>query len=396
MKIKIIHVLVLSLLPLLMRGQDFAVESFENVVNDLTAKTSPRIDKNGRKCALIKVYVNDAITAVDGPIIGDIIDRGMEKWLYVAHDAKQIQLLFKEHMPLFITFDDFNYPSVTGQMTYILKLTEVNKVNSRKSSTVSNSETSVSPSTQTSIFTLATNSAYEHSSDSNLKQEIAKPIEELDPVIRDLIDNMVFVEGGSFMMGSDDKNSYYNEKVKHKETVKSFSIGKFEVSQREWKAVMGNNPSRFQGDELPVEKVSWNDCQEFIRRLNAMTGMNFRLPTEHEWEYAARGGNKSHGYKYSGSKNIKNIAWYDKNSSLMTHKVGLKESNELGLHDMSGNVWEWTSSKWSGDDRNPIISLSFLCRGGSWGSIARSCRVSCRLNYSASHRDDYIGLRLAL
>ncbi|MDE5848681.1 MAG: FKBP-type peptidyl-prolyl cis-trans isomerase [Muribaculaceae bacterium] len=112
------------LFPLLVKGQEYRVESFENVPSDLTARTESRVDNNGRKCGLIKVYVKDAITATGGPVVGDVVDRGMEKWVYVAHDAKKIQLLFKEHMPLYVTFDDYNYPTITGQMTYILKLKE--------------------------------------------------------------------------------------------------------------------------------------------------------------------------------------------------------------------------------------------------------------------------------
>lgn len=215
--------------------------------------------------------------------------------------------------------------------------------------------------------------------------------DERDAILQNLINNMIYVEGGSFMMGSDDSDAYDTQKPVHRETVGSFSIGKYEVTQKEWKAVMGSNPSKFKGGNLPVEKVSWNDCQEFIIKLNTLTGRKFRLPTEAEWEYAARGGNRSNGYKYSGSNDINAVAWYEGNSGNKTHNVGKKAANELGLYDMSGNVWEWTSSKWCYDYSQPRNSSHFVTRGGSWHDEARDCRLSCRTTEPFS---DCLGLRL--
>jgi len=152
---------------------------------------------------------------------------------------------------------------------------------------------------------------------------------------------MVFVEGGTFMMGAtseQESDAFDWEKPAHRVTLSDFYIGKYEVTQAQWKAVMGSNPSYFKGDNLPVERVSWGDCQEFIRKLNERTGLTFRLPTEAEWDYAARGGNRSRGYKYSGSDDPDEVAWYWDNSGIKTHPVGQKRANELGLYDMSGNV----------------------------------------------------------
>ncbi len=178
-------------------------------------------------------------------------------------------------------------------------------------------------------------------------------------------------------------------------------MGKYEVRQSEWKAVMGSNPSRFKGDDLPVECVSWSDCHEFIERLNALTGLNFKLPTEAQWEYAARGGNLSKGYKYSGSNNLGEVGWYRSNSGTYTHRVGEKQPNELGLYDMSGNVWEWCED-WSRvysvtPQRDPLGATSGsyrVHRGGGWDNEARSCRVSLRSHYTPDNRNFNLGFRL--
>lgn len=167
----------------------------------------------------------------------------------------------------------------------------------------------------------------------------------------------------------------------------SFYICKYEVTQKLWNEVMMDNPSNVQGDELPVEQVNWDDCQAFISRLNELTGKNYRLPTESEWEYACKGGKYSKGYKYSGSDEIDKVAWYDQNSDGKTHPVGQKQPNELGLYDMSGNVWEWCQDMHEGTG---------MCRGGSWIHNARNCAPSLPNETPLSFKIDCLGLRLAL
>ena len=217
---------------------------------------------------------------------------------------------------------------------------------------------------------------------------------------------MVYVKGGTFTMGATaEQGSDVNdiEKPTHSVTLSDFYIGKYEVTQAQWKAIMGTTPSYFKGDNLPVEQVSWNDIQEFIQKLNAQTGKKFRLPTEAEWEYAARGGNKSKGYKYSGSNNIDEVAWYYDNSSNTTHPVGQKTPNELGIYDMSGNVWEWCQD-WYGDysseaqtnPTGPSSGSNRVLRGGSWFNGARSCRVSYRYGGTPDRRSYDLGFRLVL
>ena len=217
--------------------------------------------------------------------------------------------------------------------------------------------------------------------------------------------NMVWVDGGTFRMGatSEQGSEISDEKPVHSVTLSGYYIGKTEVTQALWQAVMGSNPSYFEGDDLPVEQVSWDDCQEFIRKLNSLTGQNFRLPTEAEWEFACRGGNNSRGYKYSGSNYIDNVAWYDGNSGDKTHPVATKSPNELGIYDMSGNVWEWCAD-WYGDyssgrqtnPKGPYGGSGRVNRGGSWYNFARNCRSSIRIDDYPTYRDDLLGLRLAL
>lgn len=225
-------------------------------------------------------------------------------------------------------------------------------------------------------------------------------------IINRLVNNMVYVSGGTFTIGATSEqgsDAYDDEKPIHRVTLSSYYIGKYEVTQAEWKAVMGSNPSNFKGDNLPVEQVSWNDCQEFIRKLNSLTGKNFRLPTEAEWEFAARGGNNSRGYKYSGSNDIGSVAWYWDNSGSKTHPVGQKSPNELGLYDMTGNVWEWCQD-WKGvypsssqtNPTGPASGSYRVNRGGSWGLNARDCRVSYRSSSAPGYSDDFLGLRLVL
>ena len=226
------------------------------------------------------------------------------------------------------------------------------------------------------------------------------------PVKNGISIDMVRIEAGTFTMGAtpEMENPFHWEKPTHQVTLTNdYYIGKYEVTQALWQAVMGNNPSVFKGDNLPVENVSWDDCQEFINKLNRITGKTFRLPTEAEWEYAARGGKKSRGYQYSGSNNLSDVAWYKDNSGSKTHAVGSKQANELGIYDMTGNVWEWCQDWYdkysSSSQTNPTganSGSSRVFRGGSWYITAGGCRSSYRGYYRPDFRAFSLGLRLVL
>ena len=284
------------------------------------------------------------------------------------------------------------------------------------------------------------------STNSTTPAPIVKPDSALTITVNGVSFTMVFVEGGTFTMGAaaSDKQAWDWEKPAHKVTVSSFFIGQTEVSQELWQAVMGYNPSCFNGKgtsnygfnhgynygtnlQRPVESVSLEDCQKFIGKLNQLTGKNFRLPTEAEWEFAARGGNRSRGYTYSGSNNINEVAWYYCNSGdkqltdfdlekavnnqayfnklakrwesnrCRTHQVAAKKPNELALYDMTGNVFEWCKDNWYIYDGSYTHNGSCCVnRGGSCSGPARNNRVTFRYYYEPGSRSYDLGLRLAL
>lgn len=216
---------------------------------------------------------------------------------------------------------------------------------------------------------------------------------------------MIKVEGGTFTMGCTNEQGgdcNDDESPAHRVTLSDYYMGETEVTQELWQAVMGRNPSYFKGGSLPVEQVSWYDCQDFIRKLNQLTGEKFRLPTEAEWEYAARGGNKSRGYKYAGGNDIGSVGWYRDNSRI-THSVKTKQPNELGLYDMSGNVWEWCSDWYDknyygnspqNNPQGPASGSVRVRRGGSWRNCAISCRGAKRNRSTPGIRFDFVGFRL--
>lgn len=208
----------------------------------------------------------------------------------------------------------------------------------------------------------------------------------------------VWVPGGCYRMGSNSGGK--DEKPVHEVCLDGFWIGKYEVTQAEWRQVMGSNPSHFKGDRNPVEKVSWHDAQDFVRRLRSMGGGNVRLPTEAEWEYAARSGGRRE--TYAGGEDVNRVAWYDKNSGKRSHPVGTKAPNGLGIYDMSGNVWEWCQDNfdkkaYSRHSRhNPVNRTSvdnYASRGGSWFANTSYCRTSDR-GHDSPGRYNNTGFRL--
>ena len=442
-------------------AQELRVKSFKLAGSDLTAQTQPRKDLNDRNCAVVKVQFVGELVNIEGNVILPLVKRNNETWVYMPQNTRQMNVITKSFLPLMVTFADYGIERLESNRTYVLTLLGGTQQQAQQFQTLT---IRYSPSSATVLvdnkmvkgmngvarttlpvgqhsFIVACD-GYESeegmvklkaSAPSNIQitlmkeataipqSTVSQPTVAQQSVIQTPVTNgdnisipvkdgicidMVRVEAGTFTMGatSEMKEPWDDEKPAHQVTLTNdYYIGKYEVTQGLWKAVMGKNPSCFKGDNMPVEQVSWNDCQKFISKLNKITGKTFRLPTEAEWEYAARGGKKSGGYQYSGSSNLSDVAWYDGNSGNKTHIVGSKQGNELGIYDMSGNVWEWChdwfGSYSSSSQVNPLGANSGsgrVCRGGSWFFSAGGCRSSYRGNYSLDYRYNDLGLRLVL
>ena len=402
MKEWIKYLLLLLTIPFLslpLSAQELKVRSLELLQDDetVTSEEYQRKDLiNGDYAGLVKVMIALEHVEFDGGMLLDQtkVDVG-EYWVWLANGATKLIVRAPGFLPLEVNFRDYSIV-VHSRLTYRLDIA----IPSGAMQSISPTTTfSVSSSPDGSVQTFTLNNV-------SLK--------------------MLKVEGGTFRMGGTPEqgsDADDTEKPVHNVTLDSYMIGETEVTQDLWEAVMGTNPSEFKGQKNPVENVSWDDCYAFIDKLNALTGQQFRLPTEAEWEYAARGGNKSQHYKYSGSDTLSVVAWFWQNSGnvylegndsdwdedkiksnhCQTHPVATKRPNELGIYDMRGNVLEWCEDRACAYDdsaqRNPQgapTGFSRLCRGGTWILPSKYCRVSRRFACSPDSRDSYSGFRLAL
>ena len=388
-----LKLLTQSYLPVMVTFADYGVEKLESNRTYVLVMTNPMASVGQQKQTLTIRYTPSSATV--------LVDNKMVKG---SNGVAKTTLPVGQHS--YVVFCD-GYESEEGMvklkasapsnLQIMLSKEAVAVVSNVNDVIQDNGSTSLTSSSQSasisSVYTLT-------SSVSSSNNDISIPVKDGISI------DMVKVDAGSFMMGATSEmlNPYGDETPVHQVILTNdYYMGKYEVTQALWQAVMGNNPSKFKGDNLPVESVSWKDCQKFISKLNKKTGRKFRLPTEAEWEYAARGGKESRGYQYSGSSNISDVAWYAGNSSNKTHPVGTKQANELGLYDLSGNVWEWCQdchgSYVSSSQTNPIgvESGTFrVRRGGSWLNSAWGCRSSYRYCDAPDYRFNYIGLRLVL
>ena len=445
--------------PDAMHAQELTVKSMTALPMDLSASQYERKDLNGQPCALVKVQLATMGARFEGNVIGSADYKTNEYWVYMTEGSYMLSVKHPNFVTLSVNFRDYGINGVQGKVTYRLTLlmpqaatpqqTQKLTINYSPANAIvlvdsktytgnghveltlpvgshdyqivaagyDPAEGSVklnanSPRTITENLTTSPSVQAQHQVSVQQQTPVQQSIQYSSPnavetiTVKGVSFNMVRVDGGTFTMGATSEQGTEadsDEKPAHQVTLSTYSIGETEVTQALWKAVMGKKPSRFKGDNLPVEQVSWDDCQTFIQKLNQLTGRRFRLPTEAEWEYAARGGNKSLGYKYSGSNNIVDVAWYGKNSNSRTHDVKTKQANELGLYDMSGNVWEWCQdlegSYSSGSQTNPTGATSGagrVDRGGGWEDNPRDCRSSKRFYIAPESVDYSLGLRLAL
>lgn len=359
------------------------IPEFELASSDLTAQLQPRKDTNDKNCALVKVQFVGEVLDVEGNVVSPLGKHNNEVWVYMPQNSRQIKVITKNFLPIMVTFADFGVEKLEGNRTYVLVLNQ-NGNTVRPTEPIAQSTVQQKPTTRLSSGTSGST--------------ITIPVKDGISI------EMVKVEAGTFMMGAtpEMKNPIFKEEPVHQVTLtKDYYIGKYEVTQALWKAVMGNNPSFNEGGNLPVERMSYTECLMFISKLNDMTGMIFRLPTEAEWEFAARGGRKNRGYQYSGGNKLSDVAWYDANSNYKTHPVGTKLANELGIYDMSGNVAEFCHDRYETYSETPQIDpigkgKSLVRRGGSWREGTWFCRSSCREDQLPGDYGYTTGFRLVL
>jgi len=406
-------------------SQEFEVRSFEKDPKDISAIRFPRKDVNNQDAAIIKVRtnLNGLKYECNFGFIGDPDVKEGEVWLYVSPREKRLKFIKNG----FITKDYIIDEIVEHSTVYILELTNrfqtidkadtllgfllIKSVPLGAEVWIDSLKKGTTPHTEILSFGIHSlrlvHVGYldiEESITITQKSEILT----FSLIKNELfeIPEMVFVEEGTFLMGSN--RGSRDERPVHLVKINSFYIGKFEVTQKQWRFLMGKDPEnlKFTGcNQCPVEGVSWYDIQEFLKRLNTISGQNYRLPTEAEWEFAARGGNQSKGFSYSGSNNIVKVAWYRANSNSKSHPVGQKQPNELGIFDLTGNVWEWCSDYYderyyrnstSTNPSGPISGDLRVLRGGAWLNIAEDCKVWERHSSFPSNKEFNYGFRLCL
>ena len=368
-----IRLIILTTISLLLtqtvNAQELTIDGMQ-ATNDLSASQYRRFDLNKEPCGLVKVRLAEAGASFEGNVIKPVEYKNGEYWVYMTKGSKELHIKHPKFVAVEVHFADFNIPRIQPLTTYTLTLLKPATSNAAPAPVTTFKANGVS-------F------------------------------------KMVMVKGGTFTMGATQeqgKDVWRDETPAHQVTLSSYYIGQTEVTQELWQAVMGNNPAYFKGAKRPVESIKKKTIDEFIKKLNQLTGRKFRLPTEAEWEFAARGGTLSKGYKYAGSDDLTAVAWYGGNTSgQATRTIASKRPNELGIFDMSGNVYElcedWYQPYKAGAQKNPFVEVDeeadefneFLVgRGGSITNNAEQCRVAYRRPFNPYESYDYLGLRLAL
>lgn len=428
-------------------SQKLTVEKMEALAMDTYASVHRRVDLNNNPCAVVRVSLPISGATFSGNVVGDVKRDGSDYLVYMPTGSKKLWVKHPNFHELEVVFGDYGIDRLQSVVTYRVTVNVQQAGTSPQKMQILNIKVTPSDavvqidgevvdgntitlSVGTHKYNVAARGYHAQEGAIEVKESSpAKLLIELDrkttssqnntqvattvqsiqvqqPVqqtvtntfspqtftVKGVSFNMMPVEGGTFTMGE--------AKEMKRVTLSSYYIGETEVTQELWLAVMGNNPSRFTGNQNPVENVSWDNCQAFIDTLYQLTGKQFRLPTEAEWEFAARGGNKSRNTSYSGSDKHKEVAWC---MGIKTHPVKTKKANELGIYDMSGNVWEWCQD-WYGsyssspqtNPTGPSSGSKRVCRGGSWVDGYAFSKVASRSKDSQDRRCSHTGLRLAL
>lgn len=394
-------------LPFILVGQELSIDTFYVANNKLTASTSRVKDKNGKACAVVILQIPsvDSISC-DWDFVIDFKKKSLSEYLfYMAEGSKQLEFTALGYYPTEVTFADEN-PEITAlksKTTYIMKV--VNPAMDKQKEL------------QDSIDSLRAENArltQREDSISKVKQEEERIKREearkkIDIRVGNMLFSMILVEGGTFKMGSEDGEK--DEQPVHDVTLSDYYIGEMEVTKELWNAVKSGSSSSLYNEKKPCTEMTYRECLEWIELLNQKTEYKFRLPTEAEWEFAARGGNKSQGYRYSGSNNLSQVAWWNGNSNNKLHDVGMLTPNELGIYDMSGNAWEWCSDWYDKDfyktspEKNPSKNrkekgdnrvAKRVARGGCTNYGDKYCTVSYRYHCSSESRESRGGFRLVM
>lgn len=450
-------------------AQELTVKQMTAAGNDISASQYRVNDINGQPCGLVKVQLAAEGVKFEGNIIPPVKNDAGEYWVYMTAGSKELRVKGSGFVACHIVFSDFGISRIESLQTYNLTLlmpaggketvtTQKLVINySPSNATVlidsklytgngtveamlpvgthnyiiaaegyetiegvakltANApriinETLIAVAGEQRLQAEPASDSYEENFTDSMLFDFQQYADKYSWTftVNDVTFKMIMVDGGTFTMGGTPEQGnevYSNELPAHQVTLSSFCIGETEVTQALWKAVMGNNPSyHSSSDSLPVEMVSWADCQTFIKRLNRITHRKFRLPTEAEWEFAARGGNRSNGYRYSGSNNLDNVGWYTKSlddDGLSTQPVKQKRPNELGLYDMSGNVREACSDFYAPYSREsqvnptgPVTGSEYVNRGGAWFFVDKASRVSRRDYNGLNDKNHNLGFRLA-
>lgn len=422
-------------------GQTMTISEFTFDESDLTATTSGSIvlDQNGNKCALIKIETTEFGFSFDAGSLGVVKTEQHvgEIWLYIPEGVKRLSI---SH-PKYEKIRDYDLGlSVKKGRTYYMKLCVEKqaddleglgsiKVDVKPAGAevfVDDISLGVAPLTFSQLIpgkhklTIKHEGYYDYDSNITITEgkvtqvdetlakscDIDRQDDRIDITTKGVTFTLLKVKGGDFQMGAtkEQGKGKTDEFPIHKVTLSDYYIGETEVTNELWSAIMGSNPTtQFALAKQPVNNVNWYDCQKFVNRLSSLTGLPFSLPTEAQWEYAARGGNKSKGYVYSGNDNIKKVGWYKGNSKYQIKEVKQLQPNELGLYDMSGNVFEWCSD-WYGlyksnsdnDPKGPSSGTNKVNRGGGAGDKEAFARVACRANDNPNYKSQALGLRLVI